>query len=449
MVYRLYHCGARVKITGIIRLVFMDMLIILLLIVLNGLFAMAEIAIVSSRKIKLQHMANNGDTNAKKALDLAKNPNRFLSTVQIGITFVGIFAGAFGAKTLAQPLAGFIGQMPFIAAFNEAIAIVLVVTLITYLSLVIGELVPKRIALTNPEKIAAMISYPIQAISTVSKPFVDVLSVSTDWILRVLGVKTVVEMPVTEEEVKMLIREGARVGIFNLAERDIVERTFRLADQRVVTLMTPRNDMFWIDVDGSIDQLRKKLAKSSFSYLPVSHKKLDTVVGVVRTKELLRRYLETGSFDVRSLMHKPIFLPESMNALKVLELFKKTGIHVAIVVDEYGHISGIISITDILESIVGDIPTLDEVEDLAITKRNDGSFLVDGLTPIDEFKEYFKVLKIPEERSGQFQTIGGFVMHRLGRVPVAGDACETDSLHVEVVDMDGNRVDKLMVKQAS
>lgn len=408
---------------------------------------MAEIAIVSSRKSKLQHMADQGDAKAKKALELAKNPNRFLSTVQIGITFVGIFAGAFGAETLAKPLAVTLEQMPLINLYNEAISIFLVVSLITYLSLILGELVPKRIALTNPEKIASLVSFPTQALSTISKPIVDILSISTDWTLRLLGVKAAVEMPVTEEEVKMLIREGARVGIFNLAERDIVERTFRLADQRVVTLMTPRNDMFWLDVDGTTDQLRKKLAKSSFSYLPVSHKKLDIVVGVVRTKELLRRYLETGSFDVSSLMHKPIFLPESMNALKVLELFKKSGIHVAIVVDEYGHISGLISITDILEAIVGDIPTLDEAEDQTITERKDGSFLVDGLTTVDEFKEHFSIQKIPDERSGQFQTIGGFVMHRLGRVPVTGDSFDTDVMHFEVVDMDGNRVDKLIVKK--
>jgi len=425
----------------------MEIVILLSLIIVNGLFAMAEIAIVSSRKSKLQYMADQGDAKAKKALELAKNPNRFLSTVQIGITFVGIFAGAFGAETLAKPLAAYLEQMPLVNLYSEAISIFLVVSLITYLSLILGELVPKRIALTNPEKIASLVSFPTQVLSIISKPIVDVLSVSTDWTLRLLGVKAAIEMPVTEEEVKMLIREGARVGIFNLAERDIVERTFRLADQRVVTLMTPRNDMFWLDVDGSTDQLRRKLAKSSFSYLPVSHKKLDTVVGVVRTKELLRRYLENGSFDVSSLMHKPIFLPESMNALKVLELFKKTGIHVAIVVDEYGHISGLISITDILEAIVGDIPTLDEVEDQTITERKDGSFLVDGLTTVDEFKEHFSVQKIPDERSGQFQTIGGFVMHRLGRVPVAGDAFDTDVLHFEVVDMDGNRVDKLIVKQ--
>jgi len=425
----------------------MDLLIILSLIIVNGLFAMAEIAIVSSRKSKLQYMADQGDIKAIKALELAKNPNRFLSTVQVGITFVGIFAGAFGAETVARPLAGFVARAPIVQPYSEAIAIFFVVSFITFLSLILGELVPKRIALTNPEKIAALVSFPTQALSKASKPIIDILSVSTDWTLRLLGVKAVVEMPVTEEEVKMLIREGARVGIFNLAERDIVERTFRLADQRVVTLMTPRNDMVWIDIDGTPAQLRKKLAKSAYSYLPVSHKKLDTVIGVVRTKELLRHFWETGMFDTQSLMHKPIFVPENLNALKVLETFKKAGIHVAVVVNEYGHISGLISITDILEAIVGDIPTLDEIEEKAITARKDGSYLVDGLTLIEEFKEYFDIQKLPNEKSGQFHTIGGFIMHALNKVPSTGDVLDSIGLHFEIVDMDGNRVDKILVKR--
>jgi len=427
----------------------MELVILLTLLIVNGLFAMAEIAIVSSRKSKLQHLADGGDTKAAKALELAKNPNRFLSTVQIGITFVGIFAGAFGAETFAQPLAQMIDALPLVAPYSETIAVFLVVSLITYLSLVIGELVPKRIALTSPERIASLVSVPIYALSAVSKPLVDVLGMTTEWVLRLFGVKTPAEMPVSEDEVKMLIREGARVGIFNLAERDIVERTFRLADQRVITLMTPRSEIVWLDVDGSISEQRKKLAKSSFSYLPVSHRKLDTVVGVVRTKELLRYFLETDSFDVQRLMHKPIFLPENMNALKVLELFKKSGIHVALAVNEYGSITGIISITNILEALVGDIPTLDEAEEQAIVERKDGTWLVDGLTPLDEFKEHFKIRKLPDEKPGQFYTAGGFVVHRLGRIPVAGDSLDHDGFHIEVVDMDGNRVDKLLVKRNS
>jgi putative hemolysin len=424
-----------------------ELLIIIFLIILNGLFAMAEIAIVSSRKSKLQQKAEQGDIRAKKALELANNPNRFLSTIQIGITFVGIFAGAFGSETLANSLAQSIRHVPFIGPYSEGIALFLVVLLITYLSLVIGELVPKRIALSNPEGVASFVSWPTQIISMVTKPLVDILSGSTEWLLRLIGLKESSEIPVTEDEVKMLIREGARIGIFNLAERDIVERTFRLADQRVVTLMTPRNDMVWIDIDGTPEQLQKKLAKSTFSYLPVSHKRLDTVVGVVRTKELLRHYLDAGTFDLKALMHKPIFVPENLNALKVLETFKKAGIHVAVVVNEYGHISGLLSITDILEAIVGDIPTLDEIEEKAIIERKDGSFLVDGLTLVDEFKEFFKIQKLPNEKSGQFHTIGGFIMHSLNKVPSAGDTLDSDGLQFEVVDMDGNRVDKLLVKR--
>ncbi|MEK7533074.1 MAG: hemolysin family protein, partial [Patescibacteria group bacterium] len=407
----------------------MDLLIILLLIIVNGLFAMAEIAIVSARKSKLQHMANEGDLRAKKALELANNPNRFLSTVQIGITFVGIFAGAFGSKFFAQPVSGVFEQVPVVGQYSDTIALFIVVSVITYLSLVIGELVPKRIALTNPEKIAALVAMPTQTLSFLSKPLVDVLSTTTDWILRVLGVKAAVEMPITEEEVKMLIKEGARVGIFNLAERDIVERTFRLADQRVDMLMTSRKKIAWLDAEDSDAGLRKKLSHSSYSYLPVCRGKLDKVIGVVRTKELLTHFLESNSFDVHTLMHKPIFLPESMNALKVLELFKKSGIHVALAVDEYGNITGLISITDILEALVGDIPTIDEIEEKAFIQRNDGSWLVNGLVMIDEFKEQFQAQKLPDEKSGQFHTIGGFVMHRLGRVPVPGDTLDLGSMH--------------------
>lgn len=425
----------------------MDMLVILLLIILNGLFAMAEIAIVSSRKSKLQYMADQGDMKAKKALELAKNPNRFLSTVQIGITFVGIFAGAFGAETLTGAVSGLIGKFGFVGQYIDTLALFIVVSVITYLSLVIGELVPKRIALTNPEKFASLVSLPIQTISAISRPIVDVLSISTEWVLHVFGVKAPAELPISEEEVKLLIREGARVGIFNFAERDIVERTFRLADQKVNMLMTSRNEVVWLNLDRSESDLRKKLARSTYSYLPVCKGKLDNVVGVIRTKELLTHFLEADAFDVTKLMHKAVFLPESTNALSVLELFKKSGIHVAMVVDEYGNITGLISITDILEALVGDIPTIDEEEDRAIIERKDGSWLVDGLTPIDELKDHFKLRKVPDEKTGQFQTVGGFVMHRLGRIPVAGDAVDLDMLRVEVVDMDGNRVDKLIVRK--
>lgn len=425
----------------------MELVIILLLIIFNGIFAMTEIAIVSSRKSKLKQLAEKGDTNAQKALELAGNPNRFLSTVQIGITFVGVFAGAFGGDRLADPISHIISNVPFIGQYSDLIGLLLVVSVITYLSLVIGELVPKRIALSNPEKIASLMAKSMHWLSLVSAPLINVLSKSTDWILKIFGVRETAEIPISEEEVKMLIREGARIGVFNLAERDIVERTFRLSDMKVNMLMTPRKEIRWLDATGGSKNIRKAISQSSFSYYPVCNKELDKVIGVVRTKELLTHYFIEETLDLKKLMHKPIFVPESMNALKVLELFKKSGIHMAIAVDEYGNIEGLLSITDILEAIIGDIPTIDEYEESTITKRKDGSWLVDGLVSIDDFKEYFRIKKIPKEESGIFQTVGGFVMHQIGGIPKAGNSFEISGFRIEVVDMDGNRVDKILVKK--
>lgn len=427
----------------------MEILIILLLIIFNGIFAMTEIAIVSSRKSKLKHMAEKGDKNAKRALELADNPNKFLSTVQIGITFVGIFAGAYGGETVAQYLSNSLSSLPFIGIYSEAIGIVIVVSFITYLSLIIGELVPKRIALSNPEKIASFMSRFMQAFSSISSPLVNFLTISSDWVLKILRIKQLPEIPISEEEVKMLIREGARIGVFNLTERDIVERTFRLSDQKVNMLMTPRKEIKWLDITGGNKSIRKSISQSSYSYFPVCKKNLDKVIGVVRTKELLTDYFLEEKLNLEKIMHKPIFVPESMNALKVLEIFKRSGIHLALAVDEYGNIVGLLSITDILESIIGDIPTIDEYEENAITDRKDGTWLIDGLVPIDEFKEHFKIRKLPREESGIFQTVGGFVMNQIGHIPETGNTYENNGFRFEVIDMDGNRVDKILIRKIS
>lgn len=423
------------------------MVIILLLIIINGIFAMTEIAVVSARKSKLKQMAEKGDLNAKKALELADNPNRFLSTVQIGITFVGIFAGAFGGKTIAQSLSRFFSQIPIVGIYSELIALLIVVSLITYISLVIGELVPKRIALGNPEKIASFMSKYMQTLSSISSPLINLLSISTDWILKLIRIKPSVEAQITEEEVKMLIKEGARVGIFNLSEKDIVERTFSLSDKKANMLMTPRKEIKWLDITQGSKLNRKTITQNSFSYFPICRENLDRVVGVVRTKEILTNYLTEEKLDLPKFMHKPLFVPESMNAFKVFELFKKTGIHIALVVNEFGNIEGLLTMTDLLEAIVGDIPTIDEIEETEITKRDDGSWFVDGLVLVDDFKEFFHLRKFPEEKSGIFQTIGGFVMHKIGHIPKAGSSFELDGFRYEVVDMDGNRVDKILVKK--
>lgn len=422
----------------------MELVIVLLLILINGIFAMAEIAIISARKSKLQHEANEGNKDAKAALELAQSPNRFLSTVQIGITFVGIFAGAFGGETIAKSLAHSLHTISFLAPYSGPLALFIVVAVITYLTF-IGELIPKRMALSNPENVAKFMARPMNTLSSVMSPLVNFFSISTDWILRILQVKPVNEPSVSEEEVKMLLQEGTRAGVFNMAETDIVERTLRLSDKKVKTLMTPKKEIVWLDIDISFKALRNKLAKYPHRNFPVCRDSIDKVLGVIRTEDVLTSFLIDEKIDLKKSLHKPLFVPETLEALKILELFKKSGIHMAFIIDEYGTIVGVLSLTDILEEIVGDIPALNELEDEEILKREDGSFLVDGLVSIDTFKEYFHVRKLAGERSGAFHTISGFVMSNLDRIPVPGDHFEWESFRFEVVDMDGNRIDKVLV----
>lgn len=423
----------------------MEIIIILLLILLNSIFAMAEIAIVSARKSKLRHQANEGSKNAQAALDLAESPSRFLSTVQIGITFVGIFAGAFGGGTIAKSLSSNLKNIPLIASYADSIAIFLVVALITYLSLIIGELVPKRIALNNPEAIAKFMAYPMNLLSSIASPFVTLLTFSTDWILRFLQIKQSGEPTVSDEEIKMLMGEGARVGIFNLAEKDIVERTLKLSDKKINSLMTPRKEIVWLELDSPFKTLRNKIAKHPHAHFPVCRDSLDKVVGVARAEDILTNFLMEEKIELQKFTHKPLFVPESMDALKLLELFRKTGIHMSLVVDEYGSVQGLLSLTDILEAIVGDIPSFNELVDKEIILREDGTHLIDGLVPIEEFKEYFHFKRLPEEHTGVFHTIGGFVMHKLGHIPTTGDKLEWGNHKFEIVDMDGNRIDKILI----
>ena len=428
---------------------FMEILVILFLVILNGLFAMTEMAIVSSRKSKLQELANKGSESAQTALDLASSPNKLLSTSQIGITFIGIFAGAFGGEQLADKLSPLLVKIPkigaLIATYSHGISLFIVVTSITLVSLIIGELVPKRIALNNPETIARMLAGPMQTLSKIASPLVSVLGGATDAILNILNIDENDEPEVSEEEVKLMIREGARAGVFNLSEKNIVERTFRLSDKKVAKLMTPLTEVVWLNSKTPFEKLRKIIADTPHSHFPICKGGLDSIIGVVRTKDLLANFFVDKKVNLTRIMNKPLYVPENTEALKVLELFKKSGIHMAIVVDEYGVVQGVISLTDILEEIVGEIATADEVEEKPIKKRADGSWFVDGLVTLDEFKEYFHIAKISGESSGDFHTIGGFVMRRLDRVPVTGDMFEWRTYRFEVLDMDSNRVDKILV----
>lgn len=423
----------------------MEIIIILLLILLNGIFAMAEIAIVSARRSKLKQQADEGSKQAQAALALSQSPSRFLSTVQIGITFVGIFAGAFGGGTVAKSLSYELKNIPVIASYADGISIFLVVAFITYLSLIIGELVPKRIALNNPETVARIMAYPMNILSSITSPLVSLLTVSTDFVFRLLQIKPSDEPFVSDEEIKILLGEGTRLGIFNIAEKDIVERTLKLGDKKINSLMTPRKEIVWLELDSPFKTLRNKISRHSHAHFPVCRDSLDKVVGVVRAKDILTNFLLEEKIQLQKFIHKPLFVPESMNTLKVLELFRKTGIHMALVVDEYGNVGGLLSLTDILEAIVGDIPSINEMEDKEITKREDGTYLIDGLVAIEEFKEYFHIKKLPDEHSGVFHTIGGFIMHKLGRIPAASDKLEWGDYKFEVIDMDGNRIDKILI----
>jgi len=423
----------------------MEFIIVLLLIICNGIFAMAEIAIVSTRKSRLQKEAKEGNKRAQAALELSENPAKFLSTVQIGITFIGIFAGAFGGETLAHPFSLALKNFPLIAPYSDQIAFFLVVVVITYLTLIIGELVPKRIALNQPEKTAKRVAGMMKFISSLASPLVNLLIVSSDWVIRLLHIKPLTEPTVSEEEVKMLLREGTSAGVFSMAEQDIVERTFQLDEKKIISFMTPRKEIRWFDVESSVKQLRTMIGKHPHSYFPVCKGSLDKVVGVVRTEDILAAFLREEKIDFTKSLHKPLYVPESTEVWKVLELFKRTGIHMALVVDEYGSILGLISVADILEEIVGDIPDFDELDEKAVVKNKDGSYLVDGLLSVGEFKSYFKITSLPEESSGAFHTVGGFVTGQIERIPLVDDSFDFSDFRFKIIQMDGNRVDKVQL----
>jgi len=426
-----------------------EILLILLLLLVNGVFAMSELAIVSSRKARLQQMCATGDARACAALELALAPDRFLSTIQIGITLVGILAGALGGATIAEQLGEQISRVPALAPYGEAIGVAIVVVAITYLSLIIGELVPKRFALTHPERIAMLVVQPMKVLSKIVSPVVTVLSVSTSAVLTLLRIKHSTEPPVTEDEIKVLIEQGTAAGVFEEAEQEMVERVFKLADRRVSSLMTPRLDIVWLDVDASREAIRKKVAENHYSRFPVCRDSMDQILGVVKAKDMLAFCLGSEELNLNSVLKSPLFVPESRSALQVLEVFKSSGTHLALIVNEYGSIEGLVTTNDILEAIVGDIlPANPQFESYA-TQREDGSWLFDGALPIDEFKEIFKSPKLPGEERADYQTLAGFILFYMGRFPRATDHFEWNGLRFEIMDMDGNRIDKVLVMRAA
>jgi putative hemolysin len=422
-----------------------EIFIILVLIIANGVFSMSEMAIVSARKVRLQQLANQGNLNAMAALKLAESPNQFFSTIQIGITLIGILTGAFGGATLGTTLAGYVKLIPFLAPYSQPISFAVVVMLITYLSLIIGELVPKRLALNYPEAIATFIAIPMRALAAIASPAVFLLSASTEMILRVLGIRPSTEPQVTEEEIKILIEQGTEAGTFEEAEQDMVERVFRLGDRPVSALMTPRPDIVWLDLEDSPEENRQKMVDSAYSRYPVCQEGLDNVLGVIPVTDLLARSLKGEPLDLTVGLRQPVFVPESTRGLKVLELFKQTITHMALVVDEYGVIQGLVTLNDIMSEIVGDVPAEPGEDDPQAVQREDGSWLLDGMLPVEEFLELFDMEEWQSAERGSYQTLGGFVITHLGRIPTAADHFEWQGMRIEVMDMDGNRVDKVLV----
>jgi len=434
-----------ISLAAVILVVMMPTVIILLLILVNGVFVMAEMALVSSRKPRLQQWANEGSSAALRALELSANPDRFLSTTQIGITLIGILTGAFGERALTARLSARLDVFESVAPYSETLAFMVVVVAITYVTLIFGELVPKRLALHNPERIASILANPMHVISRMGAPAVRLLGGSTRLVLRILRAKPSQEPPVTEEEIKVMMEQGAEAGVFEEAEHDIVKSIFKLGDRAVSALMKPRREVVWLDLDDPFVESQKKLASSLYSRFPVGQGSLDNVLGIVQTKDLLTRCLAGAKMDLKESLRPPLFAPEGLPALKLLELFKKSRIPMALVVDEYGGVEGLVTLNDILEDLVGDVASIDMPQEKQVVQRPDGSWLIDGKLLIDDLKELLHISKLPEEEAGSYQTLGGLVMLRVGRVPVTGDAFEAEGHRFEVVDMDGRRVDKVLV----
>lgn len=423
--------------------IFFEVSILLLLILLNGVFALSEIAIVSSRRVRLQSMVADGNKGAKTALELVLNPTQFLSTVQIGITLIGIVAGAFGGATLARELASLLENLPIIGRYAATVSFVLVVGSITFFSVVIGELVPKRFGLQDPERIAVLVARPMFFLSRVVAPVVQLLALTTDGIIRLIGAKDDVVEAVSEDEIRIMVQESAAAGIIEPEEREMVESVFRFGDLQVGRLMTPRTDIIWLDANASETEIRAIVEHSAHTRFPVCDGALDKVLGIVRAKDLLARTWSGQPFDLRASLQQPLYLPETMPALRALERFKATGTHLGLLVDEFGGIEGVVTLINILETLVGDIPTSEEMAEPPIVQRDDGSYLVDGMVLINDLKPFLGIETFPAETT--YNTLGGFIVTMIGQMPMVGASCLWAGYRFEVVDIDGLRVDKVLV----
>ena len=426
--------------------VYANILIIAVLFYFNGIFAKYEIAMVSARKTRLQQRSDDGNRGAADALELLKDPNQqYLSTIQIMITMIDTLAGGIGGAMLANPLAEVLHKVSWLAPAADTVALIFVVVVITYFSIVLGELIPKRIAVSKPEDVVCQLSPAIRKLTRLMRPLTRLLSTSTSLGIKLLRIDTQAEPSITEDEIKVFIEQGRDIGLIEQTESDMFSGIFRLGDRRVDVLMTPRTDLEWIDIEDDQHTIISELMHSEYSRIPVGRGSLDDVLGMVNVKELIGIDLHSPNFHLTDYIREPMFVPENMQALKVFEQFRATGTHQALVIDEYGGVQGMVTLYDVLEAIVGEIPLDAEDQEQEVVQRADGSYLLDGMLPIDEIKELLDFDELPDEGRAGYQTLSGFVMNQLGSIPRVGQTFTWDTYRFEVVDMDGRRVDKVLV----
>ncbi len=420
----------------------MEILVIAFLILLNGIFSMSEIALVSSRKFKLEREAKRGSVNAQKALEMSDNPNTFLSTVQIGITLIGILTGIFSGERITSDLQQKIGQFGPAAPYSHTIAIAIVVVLLTYFSIVFGELIPKRIGLTFPEKIAALVAYPMEIISKVAKPFIWLLGKTNDLVLGLFGIRGNRDHAVSEEEITSIIREGTVTGEVQEIEHDIVKRVFVLGDRKVRDLMTHRTDLVWLDINDDLAEIRRKTRGRIHSVYPVSQKARDNLAGIINLKEVLLDSGDGKPFSLETFLRQPVFVHEHLPVYALLEQLKQNSAHYAVVVDEYGALEGMITLYDVLDALVGEQAVPGQPEQHHIIRRDKNSWLADGQYPYFELLGY---LEIEDQEEEHFVTLAGLVLSLLNHIPVAGEKVRWRDFELEIVDMDDRKIDKVLI----
>jgi len=424
----------------------MDIAILIALILLNGVFAMSEIALVTARKSRLQRLAEDGDKAAAVAMRLGNNPTQFLSTVQIGITAIGILNGIVGEAALAGPLAGMLHGFGLDEKSSALSATTIVVVGITYFSIVFGELVPKRIAQFNAEGIARVIASPLSVLAKLSRPFVYLLSVSTNGILRLIGKKELSSAELTEEDIHSMLAEGSQSGLIEKQEHEMVRNVFRLDDRQIASLMTPRSEIIYLDIDQPLESNLENLMKSDHSRYPVCRGGIKDTIGIITAKRLLKQRMKGESTNIQDYLQPAIFVPELLTGMKLLEQFRESGVQMVFVVDEYGEILGLITLQDVLEALTGEFRSRDP-EDVWAIQREDGSWLIDGLIPIQDLKDRLGLKSVPEEQKGRYNTLGGMMMWLTGSIPHTSDVVEWEGWRLEVVDLDGNRIDKVLASR--